>query len=38
MFVRQSDGSLAPRIIGSYPLFDEAEALDAAVAAYNHGR
>ena len=41
MFERQADGSLKPRVIGSYPLCDEAEALkalDAAVAAYNHGR
>ncbi|GAB3732186.1 NADP-dependent glyceraldehyde-3-phosphate dehydrogenase [Hymenobacter agri] len=41
MFERRPDGSLAPRVIGSYPLFDEAEALkalDAAVQAYNHGR
>ena len=41
MFERQPDGTLRPRVIGSYPLFDEAEALkalDAAVRAYNHGR
>ena len=41
MFERQADYSLKPRVIGSYPLCDEAEALkalDAAVAAYNHGR
>ncbi|MBF9223281.1 NADP-dependent glyceraldehyde-3-phosphate dehydrogenase [Hymenobacter ruricola] len=41
MFERQPDGSLKPRVIGSYPLLDEAEALnalDAAVRAYDHGR
>ena len=41
MFERQPDGSLTPRVIGSYPLLDEAEslkALDAAVRAYDHGR
>ncbi|GAA4036809.1 NADP-dependent glyceraldehyde-3-phosphate dehydrogenase [Hymenobacter glaciei] len=41
MFERQPDGSLKPRVIGSYPLLDEAEALkalDAAVRAYNYGR
>ncbi|WP_046245900.1 NADP-dependent glyceraldehyde-3-phosphate dehydrogenase [Hymenobacter terrenus] len=41
MAERQPDGSLKPRIIGSYPLLDEAEslkALDAAVRAYDHGR
>jgi glyceraldehyde-3-phosphate dehydrogenase (NADP+) len=41
MFERQPDGSLRPRVIGSYPLLDEAEALkalDAAVRAYDHGR
>ena len=38
---RLTDGTLAPRVIGSYPLLDEAEslkALDAAVRAYDHGR
>ena len=38
---RLPDGTLAPRVIGSYPLLDEAEslqALDAAVRAYDHGR
>ena len=41
MCERQPDGSLKPRVLGSYPLLDEAEALkalDAAVRAYNHGR
>ncbi|GAC1382608.1 MAG: NADP-dependent glyceraldehyde-3-phosphate dehydrogenase [Hymenobacter sp.] len=41
MAERQPDGSLKPRVIGSYPLLDEAEslqALDAAVRAYDHGR
>jgi acyl-CoA reductase-like NAD-dependent aldehyde dehydrogenase len=41
MFERQPDGTLKPRVIGSYPLLDEAEALkalDAAVRAYDHGR
>ncbi|WP_375417305.1 hypothetical protein [uncultured Hymenobacter sp.] len=38
---RQPDGSLRGRVIGSYPLLDEAEslkALGAAVQAYDHGR
>ena len=38
---RLTDGTLAPRVIGSYPLLDESEslqALDAAVRAYDHGR
>ena len=38
---RLTDGTLAPRVIGSYPLLDEAEslrALDAAVRAYDYGR
>ena len=38
---RAADGTLASRVIGSYPLLDEAEslrALDAAVRAYDHGR
>lgn len=41
MAERQPDGSLKPRVIGSYPLLDEAEslkALDAAVRAYDRGR
>ena len=41
MAERQPDGSLKPRVIGSYPLMDEVEslkALDAAVRAYDHGR
>ena len=41
MAQRQPDGSLQLRVIGSYPLLDEAEslkALDAAVRAYDHGR
>lgn len=41
MAERQPDGSLRGRVIGSYPLLDEAEslkALEAAVRAYDHGR
>lgn len=41
MAERQPDGTLKGRVIGSYPLLDEAEslkALDAAVRAYDHGR
>ena len=41
MAERQPDGSLKPRLIGSYPLLDETEslkALDAAVRAYDNGR
>ena len=41
IYTRLTDGELAPRIIGSYPLLDEAEslkALDAAVRAYDYGR
>lgn len=38
---RRADGTLEPRLIGSYPLLDEAEslkALAAAVRAYDQGR
>ena len=41
IYTRLTDGTLAPRVIGSYPLLDEAEslkALDAAVRAYDYGR
>ncbi len=39
--MRQPDGTLTPFVVGSYPITTEVEAmqsLDAAVAAYDHGR
>lgn len=39
--MRQPDGTLSPFVVGSYPITTEVEAmqsLDAAVAAYDHGR
>jgi glyceraldehyde-3-phosphate dehydrogenase (NADP+) len=39
--MRQTDGTLTPFVVGSYPITTEVEAmqsLDAAVAAYDHGR